>query len=498
MSSKKVELQRDLYLHLLRADEQKDSEISTFLNKALEIICKLSKAKQGYMELKNDDDPSVWSAWGFDSEEIENIQTAISSGIVDQVLQSGKPVVTSSAVMDPRFRERQSVYNAKIQAVLCAPIGGFQQKGVLYLQGDPSFDPESAENMMNADVFTKQVYPMLSRLAQYREESQSNDPTASFRSKLQLEDVVGQSEALAEMLRSISMIAALDVGILLTGESGTGKSQIAGVIHKNSPRNSHPFIELNCGALPENLIENELFGSVAGGHSSALKPVEGKIMAAEGGTLFLDEIGELPLNAQVKLLQFLQTGEFFPLGASKPVRANVRVLTATNVKLEEAVQKKQFREDLYYRIKIFPIQVPALRDRLDDIPKLAAYFCQEKCTKHNFSSLSINCEVFQELQALSWPGNVRELSHVVEAACISASCSGEGEILLKHLPKTGLETDNFFAELNFQKATRSFQEKFLKRQLERNNWNISQVAKEINLSRSQVNNLIKSFSLVRP
>ena len=312
--------------------------------------------------------------------------------------------------------------------------------------------------------------------------------------------VIGCSSAILGILRTISSIAPLDVSIFITGESGTGKSQIARVIHEQSGRHIGPFMELNCGALPENLIENELFGSQAGAHSSATKSIKGKIEVAKGGTLFLDEIGELPFAAQSKLLQFLQSGHFFPLGAATPHQSDVRVITATNSDLREAIRQKKFRRDLYYRINVYPLDIPPLRERREDILDLTDYFLNQNFGKHGINKLRVSAEAMSAIQNYDWPGNVRELKHSIEVACITASCEGERHIYARHLPFIShREEDVTKSErLSFHEATQRFQQRFLKSQLDNCGWNISEVAREISLSRSHLNHLIKSFALVRP
>ena len=326
--------------------------------------------------------------------------------------------------------------------------------------------------------------------------ARSIDPTAPLRAKYELKEVLGRSQAFATVLKTITMVAGLEVAVLLTGESGTGKSQIARIIHVNSSRQKHPYLELNCAALPEGLIENELFGAVAGGHSGAAKAVEGKVEAADGGTLFLDEIGELPLGAQAKLLQFLQSGLYYPLGASTPKKSNVRIIAATNVNLEQAVREKQFREDLYYRIKIFPVQLPALRERVEDIPVLARHFCREVCRKHGFYQLALPISTIKELGALIWPGNIRQLAHSIEVACIRAVCEEKTEIPPDYFFSTADEKlSESGSHSTFQEATNSFQKNFLQSCLDEMGWNITRTAKRLDLSRAHVHNLIRSFEL---
>ena len=181
---------------------------------------------------------------------------------------------------------------------------------------------------------------------------------------------------MAELLKQVALVSPLQISVLITGPSGSGKTQLARLIHDNSRRAEGPFVELNCGALPGELIENELYGSAPGAHSTAAKRTEGKVAAAEGGTLFLDEVGELPVRAQASLLQLLQSRSYFPLGSATPRTSNVRILAATNINLAAAVTERRFREDLYYRLNVFPLRVPSLVERPADIPLLAEHFCK--------------------------------------------------------------------------------------------------------------------------
>src|SRR6185503_5405365 len=195
-----------------------------------------------------------------------------------------------------------------------------------------------------------------------------------LRRTLKASAIIGKSRALAGVLTQAAAAAPLDVTVLLTGPSGTGKTQLARVIHESSPRARGPFVELNCAALPEALLESELFGVLPGAHSTATRKIAGKVAAAEGGTLFLDEIGELKPAAQAKLLKLLESREYYPLGATHPVCADVRVIAATNLDIKAAVQRKDFREDLFYRLQVLPIRLPSLAERREDVALLAEHF----------------------------------------------------------------------------------------------------------------------------
>ncbi|WP_051957949.1 sigma 54-interacting transcriptional regulator [Desulfobacter vibrioformis] len=326
----------------------------------------------------------------------------------------------------------------------------------------------------------------------------SADHTGHLRENYNLDGIIGRSKVLADILKNALMVAPLDVSVLITGKSGTGKTQIAELIHKNSSRRNHPFVELNCAALPENLIENELFGSAAGGHSGATQAVTGKVHAAREGTLFLDEVAELPVGAQSKLLQFLGSGIFYPLGSSKPVKSDVRIITATNINFRESIQMKKFREDLFYRINAFRIHIPPLSERKADIPDLAAFFLAQSCEKHGLAKTTLSSCALSTLLEKEWKGNIRELKHVIEAASIRASLDGNREIPSVYLVSADDPLDEQSDDASdFRAATRQFQRGFLKKKLDNRGWNISQTARDVSLSRTQLYNLIDTLRIKR-
>jgi PAS domain S-box-containing protein len=238
--------------------------------------------------------------------------------------------------------------------------------------------------------------------------------------ELQSDEIVGQSEPLARVLRDIQEVAGTDANVLILGETGTGKELIARAIHRKSHRCEKPLIKVNCAAMPATLIESELFGHEQGAFTGATKKREGRFALADGGTIFLDEIGELPVELQVKLLRVLQEGEFEPVGSSRTQKVDVRVIAATNRDLKQATQVGKFREDLYYRLNVFPIELPPLRERGDDISLLASTFANKFAQRMGrlIEPLSESC--IGRLKAYGWPGNVRELQNVIERAVITA------------------------------------------------------------------------------
>lgn len=232
------------------------------------------------------------------------------------------------------------------------------------------------------------------------------------------EEIVSKSANFQKILQQIEQVAATDATVLILGESGTGKELITRAVHHISNRSKKPLVKVNCATLPANLIESELFGHEKGAFTGAMERKIGRFELADGGTLFLDEIGELPVELQAKLLRVLQEGEFERLGNPKTMKVNVRVIAATNRNLQQAIEKKEFREDLYYRLNVFPIICPPLRNRKEDIPLLVKHFCQKHEGKIGRKITSVPPAVIDALIAYDWPGNIRELENIIERAMI--------------------------------------------------------------------------------
>jgi formate hydrogenlyase transcriptional activator len=235
--------------------------------------------------------------------------------------------------------------------------------------------------------------------------------------------IVGESSSLKSVMQQVSLVAPTDATVLILGETGTGKELIARAIHERSNRSARPFIRVNCAAIPPSLIASELFGHEKGAFTGALQRRLGRFEAAHGGTIFLDEIGELPLDTQVTLLRVLQEREFERVGSSQPISVDVRVIAATNRDLEAAITAGTFRQDMFYRLNVFPIHVPSLRERLDDIPLLLEHLVERYAGRAGKTFSAIRMDTIEILQSYNWPGNVRELQNVIERAVIL--CEGE-------------------------------------------------------------------------
>jgi formate hydrogenlyase transcriptional activator len=252
----------------------------------------------------------------------------------------------------------------------------------------------------------------------------ANDTAASFHAaspyprRVAMDEIVGESARLKSVLEQVNLVAPTDSTVLILGETGTGKELIARAIHALSNRSARPFIRVNCAAIPASLIASELFGHEKGAFTGALQRRLGRFEAANGGTIFLDEIGELPMETQIALLRVIQEREFERIGSSHPTSVDVRIITATNRNLEAAVKAGTFREDMFYRLNVFPIHVPALRERLEDIPLLVEHLVERFSKKVGKTFRTIKMNTIETLQAYDWPGNIRELQNVIERSVI--------------------------------------------------------------------------------
>lgn len=493
-----IQRERDLYLRLLTLIRVQ--QLRPLLREALELIVEVAGARQGYLELTDDAQggatPRWWMAHGFSAEELETVRGAISRGIVAQAIAAGTTIVTHSAFQDPRFKNMQSVQTGMIEAVLCTPIGQAPPRGVLYLQGRTRSGPFLDEDRQRAEIFADHLAPLVDRVVDLERAHETADPTRAWREKLRIETIMGRSPALAAVLREAALVAPLDVNVMLTGDSGTGKTQLARAIHDSGPRAGGPFVEVNCSTLPDELAEQELFGAMAGAHSTAAHTMPGKVTEAERGTLFLDEIGTMSRRVQAKLLQFLQSKQYYPLNSTKPKQADVRIIAATNSDLQQAIAEGTFREDLFFRLQGLPIRVPSLAERREDVPQLAAYFCEAACSRFKLPRLSLSHGAILATQTAEWRGNIRQLQNAIEMAAVRAAGEGATQIERHHVFPHVVQMDEVSPpELTFQEATREFHASLLRQTLEATDWNVAETARRLDLSRSHVFTLIKALGL---
>jgi len=306
--------------------------------------------------------------------------------------------------------------------------------------------------------------------------------------------MIGVSPAFKKVVEQADQVARSDARVLITGESGTGKELIAVHLHCLSPFSSGPFIKVNCAAIPVDLLESELFGHEKGSFTGASSMRRGKFELADGGSIFLDEVGDLHETSQAKLLRVLQEGEFQRVGGSDTLHVTVRVIAATNQDLRRLVERKQFREDLYYRLSVVPVRVPPLRERPEDVRPLAEYFLEEFCRRNNFKSKRFDDSVWKILRGYRWPGNVRELRNIVERMAILTSSEILAEESIPLEVRMPPEEPNAYS----LEETRAQAERGRIRQaLAESRWNVSAAARMLGIERTNLHKRIRALGIVR-
>ena len=313
-------------------------------------------------------------------------------------------------------------------------------------------------------------------------------------------DLIGVSDAILRLKEKIERIATMNSWVLITGENGTGKEHVARLIHMLGKRNDKPFVEINCSAVPTELIESELFGSEKGAYTGAVKRKIGKFELANEGILFLDEIGDMGLMMQAKLLRVLETGEFSRLGGNDVIKSDFRLISATNKDLQLEIESNRFRSDLFYRINVIPIEVPPLRKRKDDIPLLVNHFINETVTINGLKEKTITEELMNLFVSYEWPGNVRQLKNVVERMVVLS----EDDVLdVKDAPSILISgNDNIEIDIqsdmyspSLKEARDEFEKNFILKALQSTNWNIAQTARVLDMERTYLYRKIKSYDL---
>ncbi len=310
--------------------------------------------------------------------------------------------------------------------------------------------------------------------------------------------MVGSSASLEEVRQLIAKVGPTSARVLITGENGTGKELVARGLHEASPRRERPFVEVNCAAIPSELIESELFGHMKGSFTGAVADRAGKFEQADGGTLFLDEVGDMSLPAQAKLLRVLQEGVVTRIGGAKAIQVDVRVLAATNKQLDQEIAAGRFREDLLYRLNVVPIHVPTLRERSQDIPALVAHFVEQLSAGAGIPGKKFSADAIRQLQSRSWPGNVRELRNAVERALILASGKVVNAKDIEQLLPNGAGVSGARDGQSYEKFREETEKKFLVQRLVENDWNVTETAKALKMPRSNLYKKIERFGITPP
>ncbi len=435
-------------------------QISVILSRSLnmeqtlqQMLCcleELASMQFGMVTLYNEDRQGllVQALHGADLEitrDASKIKYRTDEGILGAVQAKGVTQVIAKVSQDPRFLDRLNLYDYDLP-LICVPL----RKGAGVLVAQPMSDDlsELTAKTNFLEMVANLIFQTLTlsnTVEKEKQELQNRNDSLQLNNKVidGFSSMVGKTPAMRQIFETITQVAKWDTTVLVRGESGTGKELIAGAIAYNSTRANAPFIKLNCAALPDNLLESELFGHEKGAFTGAVKMRKGRFELADGGTLFLDEIGEISATFQAKLLRILQEGEFERVGGQETIKVDVRIITATNKPLEQEVKNGHFREDLYYRLNVMPIQLPALRERLDDLPELSK-FLVAKIAKGQNRILKISDGAIRLLMGHNWPGNIRELENCLERASVMS----ESGLIDRDVVMINQTTMNAFASVH--------------------------------------------------
>ncbi len=462
-------------------------ELKKALYKVLDILSTSLNMVRGTVTILNPvrNEINIEVAHGISKSAVERVKYKLGEGITGRVIQTGKAVSIPKISEEPHFLNRTATRKIKLDqelSFICVPVKKDNQViGALSVDRpyEEDFPLQKGEKLLS--VVATMIARHAINLENFRlEKEQLRKENARLRNELEnkyrFTNIVGNSNKMRDVFQMISQVSRSNATVLIRGESGTGKELVASSIHYNSHRAKSPFVKVNCAALPINLIESELFGHEKGSFTGAINKKLGKFEIADKGTLFLDEIGSIGLDVQVRLLRVLQEREFERVGGHKTIKADVRIIAATNKNLEEAVEEESFRGDLYYRLNVFPIYLPPLRERKTDILLLSDHFL-EKYSKENGKEIRrFSTPAIDMLMAYHWPGNVRELENCIERAVLLCE---EGVIHSYHLPptlQTGAESDTLPAQ-SMEDAVANLEREMIIDALKNTRGNISNAAK---------------------
>jgi len=428
-------------------------------------------------------------AHGISEETTRQIKYIPGEGIIGKVVESGKSAVVPRISKEPLFLDKthsRNLSQGQDYSFICVPIKKENQV-VGAISADRPF--EGKHSLQQGEKLLTVVAAMLAhhvinienvRLEKERLKSENLRLKTELENRYSFSNIIGNSNKMREVLQMISQVSFSSATVLIRGESGTGKELVANAIHYNSERHHKPFIKINCAAIPENLIESELFGHEKGAFTGASHLKKGKFEIADQGTVFLDEIGNMALGAQVKLLRVLQEKEFERVGGYKPIKTDVRIVAATNANLEEMVHQGRFRDDLYFRLNVFPIYIPSLRMRKTDIILLADHFLEKYRKEHGKDIKRITTPAIDMMMEYHWPGNVRELENCIERAVILCN---EGAVHSYHLPATlQTGTDSKTLPQSLETAVAGLEKEIIMDALKNTRGNIKKAARLIQIT----------------
>jgi Nif-specific regulatory protein len=433
-------------------------------------------------------------ALGSKGKDVKKYTVKVGEGIAGWVVQNQKSIMVNDVANDRRhLRNLSKQVGYPVKTMLAVPLMVKNECiGVVEVINKANGNYFCQEDLEWLEIFSGQAALAITNAQSleraYSEIQLLHDRTVSGEG---YHTLVGKSQSFHVVMGIVDRVAKTDSSVLILGESGVGKEIFAEQIHIRSPRSRAPFVRVNCAALPEGLLESELFGHIRGAFTSAVSNRKGRFEAAGGGTIFLDEIGDLPLSLQAKLLRVIQEKTFEKVGSDITVAVNVRILAATNRDIEAMVEKGEFRNDLYYRLNVLPLFIPPLRGRTEDIPELARFFLNKymRNNKKHFDGFSESA--IEAMLTYSWPGNVRELENCIERACVIARGKyiGRNDLFLQPGGETGI------GDRNLKDAVNVFKSNFVRKVLDESAWNQTEAAKMLNIQRTYLSRLIKEYNI---
>jgi len=439
------------------------------------------------------------ASFGLSPSEFKRGRYLVGEGVTGRVVQTGRPLALASVAGEPLFLDRTGSRQGLKEdlAFACVPIkspqfGASEAIGALWvdLPGDEAGDLEETVDFLN--LVARLIAQSLAQLEAQRLDEENQRLKSQLATRFSTANLIGHSEAMYQVFALIDKVARSRTTVFVRGESGTGKGLVASAIHFASPRAKEPLIKVNCAALPESLIESELFGHEKGAFTGALRLKPGKFELAKGGTIFLDEVGALPLEAQAKLLRVLQEKELERLGGTRTLSVDARVIAATNKNLEASLTQGDFREDLYYRLNVFPIHLPPLRERRTDILLLADHFIERYAREHDRDVRRIAPEAIERLLAYPWPGNVRELENCIERAVLLAE---DRTIRSGHLPPSLQAAAPRRKPTSLPEAVAELEQDLIRAALSATRGNLAQAAKKIGLTQRMIGYKVRKYGL---
>lgn len=480
--------------------------IKDALNPSMELVAKYLDAERSLLSIVNREVSNIFieAGYGITYEEKKQGKYLIGEGLTGEVVKTGNPVYIDKIKKAPGFLNKTGIalqtQGDEDISFICVPIKVNDEiVGTLsiFKAYDARVQKEEIIRILSVigSMIASAVRVRQDRIEEIeRLRNENQQLHDELKDRFVNDNIVGNSSQMREVFKQIQQVAKTQATVLIRGESGVGKELIADSIHYGSSRSEKPFIKVNCAALPETLIESELFGHEKGAFTGADTAKKGRFELAEGGSIFLDEIGELPAHIQVKLLRFLQERQFEKLGGVKTIQSNVRVIAATNRNLEEAIKTGDFREDLYYRLNVFPIFTPSLRDRLNDIPLLVDHFIDKANKKNGTNIIRISSSAIEMLMVYRWPGNIRELENCIERAAI---LSTDRVIRSQNLPPT-LQTaisSNTTHKGTLQTIVEKVEKQLIVDSLTANKGNIIKSAHDLGISNRKLGLRIEKYAI---